>query len=49
MLVLSRDPLQARATFGPGVWVLDRLGDIPCETRIDAIVHLAGAGPSLSW
>ena len=44
VLVLSRDPLQARATFGPGVWVLDRLGDIPCETRIDAIVHLAGAG-----
>ena len=44
VLVLSRDPLQARAALGEGVWVVDRLDDIPCETRIDAVVHLAGAG-----
>ncbi|MBB6577688.1 uncharacterized protein (TIGR01777 family) [Comamonas odontotermitis] len=44
VLVLSRDPLQARAALGEGVWVVDRLDDIPCETRVDAVVHLAGAG-----
>lgn len=44
VLVLSRDPLQARAALGAGVWVLDRLEDIPDETRIDAVVNLAGAG-----
>lgn len=44
VLVLSRDPLQARAALGAGVWVLDRLDDIPDETRIDAVVNLAGAG-----
>lgn len=43
VILLSRDPLQARASFGGSVWVLDRLNDIPAETRIDAIVHLAGA------
>ncbi len=43
VIVLSRDPLQARASFGSGVWVVDRLSDIPAETRIDAIAHLAGA------
>ena len=43
VIVLSRDPLQARASFGHSVWVTERLGDIPSETRIDAIVHLAGA------
>ncbi|QIL83753.1 TIGR01777 family protein [Diaphorobacter sp. HDW4A] len=43
VIVLSRDPLQARASFGSDVWVIERLTDIPAETRIDAIVHLAGA------
>ncbi|GKS91873.1 TIGR01777 family oxidoreductase [Acidovorax sp. SUPP2539] len=43
VIVWTRDPLQARATFGPQVWALDRLEDIPGETRIDAVVHLAGA------
>lgn len=44
VVVLSRDPLQARAGLGAGVWVVDRLDDIPSETRIDAVVNLAGAG-----
>jgi uncharacterized protein (TIGR01777 family) len=43
VIVLSRDLLQARATFGSGVWVVDTLDAIPSETRIDAIVNLAGA------
>jgi len=43
VIVLSRDVAQARTTFGPDVWVLDRIADIPDETRIGAIVHLAGA------
>ncbi|MES2947914.1 MAG: TIGR01777 family oxidoreductase [Pseudomonadota bacterium] len=43
VVVLSRDALQARATFGPGVWVVENLDAIPSETRIDAIVNLAGA------
>ncbi|MES2585256.1 MAG: TIGR01777 family oxidoreductase [Pseudomonadota bacterium] len=43
VIVLSRDLLQARATFGAGVWVVDSLDAIPSETRIDAIVNLAGA------
>ncbi|QNP48712.1 TIGR01777 family protein [Diaphorobacter aerolatus] len=43
VIVLSRDPLQARAQFGNGLWAVDRLTDIPSETRIDAVVHLAGA------
>lgn len=43
LIVLSRDGMQARATFGPGVWVVERLDAIPSETRIDAIVNLAGA------
>lgn len=43
LIVLSRDLRQARALFGPGVWVVDQLDAIPSETRIDAIVHLAGA------
>ncbi|WP_051302971.1 TIGR01777 family oxidoreductase [Comamonas composti] len=43
VLVLSRDPLQARAALGQHVWVMERLDDIPCETRIDAVVNLAGA------
>ena len=43
VIVLSRDTLQARSLFGPGVVVIDRLDILPAETRIDSIVHLAGA------
>lgn len=43
VIALSRDLRQARAQFGPGVWVVDDLDAIPAETRIDAIVNLAGA------
>lgn len=43
VIVLSRDVVQARRLFGGAVWALDRLDDIPAETRIDAVVHLAGA------
>jgi uncharacterized protein (TIGR01777 family) len=43
VIALSRDLRQARASFGPGVWVVDSLEAIPSETRIDAVVHLAGA------
>lgn len=43
VIALSRDLRQARALFGPSVWVVDDLNAIPSETRIDAIVNLAGA------
>jgi len=43
VIALARDLRQARATFGAGVWVVDSLEAIPSETRIDAVVHLAGA------
>jgi len=43
VIVLSRDVLQARGSFGPAVSVIDSLDILPAETRIDAIVHLAGA------
>lgn len=43
VIALSRDLRQARALFGPGVWAVDDLDAIPSETRIDAIVNLAGA------
>ncbi len=43
VIVLSRDVKQARATLGARAWVVDRLDDIPPETRIDAVVNLAGA------
>lgn len=43
VIVHSRDILQARETFGPAAWVVDRLDDIPNEARIGAVVHLAGA------
>jgi len=43
LIVLSRDALAARANFGAGVWVVESLDAIPSETRIDAIVNLAGA------
>jgi uncharacterized protein (TIGR01777 family) len=43
VIVLSRDARQASATFGPAVWVVENLDAIPSETRIDAVVNLAGA------
>ncbi|MDR7270324.1 uncharacterized protein (TIGR01777 family) [Pelomonas saccharophila] len=43
VIALSRDLRQARGLFGPGVWVVDDLDAIPSETRIEAIVNLAGA------
>jgi uncharacterized protein (TIGR01777 family) len=43
VIALSRDLRQARALFGPGVWVVDELDAIPSETRVEAIVNLAGA------
>lgn len=55
VIVLSRDLQQARAMFPRGthdphaphaphtVWAVDTLDAIPSETRIDAIVNLAGA------
>ena len=43
VIVLSRDPLQARASLGTDIWAVERLSDIPSETRIDAVIHLAGA------
>jgi uncharacterized protein (TIGR01777 family) len=42
VIVHSRDVLQARLAF-PGAWVVDRLDDVPAETHIRAVVHLAGA------
>lgn len=43
VIVLSRDLAHARAAFDADVWVVDRLDAIPAETRLDAIVNLAGA------
>jgi hypothetical protein len=43
VIVCSRDVMRARRTFGRGTWVVDRLEDIPSETRIEQVVHLAGA------
>ena len=43
VIALARDLAQARSTLGPDVWVVDRLDAIPAETRVDAIVNLAGA------
>jgi uncharacterized protein (TIGR01777 family) len=43
VIVLSRDLKQARAQFDADVWVVDSLDAIPSETRLDAIVNLAGA------
>jgi hypothetical protein len=41
VIVLTRDALQARASFGPGVWAVDTLDAVPSETTIDAIVNWA--------
>lgn len=43
LIVLSRDPKQARLQFGADIAVIGALDDIAPETRIEAIVHLAGA------
>ena len=43
VIALARDVSQAHAEFGPDVWVVDRLDAVPAETRIDAVVNLAGA------
>ncbi|WP_077000596.1 TIGR01777 family oxidoreductase [Variovorax sp. KK3] len=43
VIVLTRDVRQARRQFGDRVWAIDRLDDIPPETRIQSVVHLAGA------
>jgi uncharacterized protein (TIGR01777 family) len=41
--VWTRDADRALARFGPHVHVVTRLGDIPVDARIDAVVNLAGA------
>ncbi len=43
VIALSRDARQAQGMFGQGVWVVEQLDQIPSETRIGAVVHLAGA------
>lgn len=43
VIVLSRDARQARLQFDPAVAVVGALDEIAPETRIGAIVHLAGA------
>ena len=43
VIAWSRDARPARALLGPAVWVVESLDAIPPETRIDAIVNLAGA------
>jgi uncharacterized protein (TIGR01777 family) len=43
VIALARDVTQARALFGADVQVVDRLDAIAAETRIGAVVNLAGA------
>lgn len=43
VIVLTRDVRQARRQFDDRVWAVDRLDDIPSETRIRSVVNLAGA------
>ena len=43
VLVLARDARQSRAQFADRVTHVERLDALPRETRIDAIVNLAGA------
>lgn len=43
VIVLSRDARRASAIFRSAVWVVESLDAIPSETRIDAVVNLAGA------
>lgn len=43
LIVLTRDPRQARLQFGADISIIGSLDEIAPETRIEAIVHLAGA------
>jgi uncharacterized protein (TIGR01777 family) len=43
VLVLTRDADRALDRFGPHVSIVTSLGDVGADTRIDAIVNLAGA------
>lgn len=43
VIALSRDARQAQGLLGPGMWVVESLDQIPSETHIGAVVHLAGA------
>lgn len=43
VFALSRDPRQARVVLGHSVQHIESLADLPAETRIDAVVNLAGA------
>lgn len=43
VLALTRDPVQARAQFGPAAVALDDLTVLDSGARIDAVVNLAGA------
>ncbi|MFM9862166.1 MAG: TIGR01777 family oxidoreductase [Micropepsaceae bacterium] len=43
VFVFARDARQSRARFGDSVTHVERLDALPRETRIDAIVNLAGA------
>ena len=43
VMVLSRDPRQARVLLGDHVHHVSDLDELPKETRIDAVVNLAGA------
>lgn len=43
VILLSRDPRQARALLGDDLNYIQDLRELPAETRIDAVVNLAGA------
>ncbi len=43
VILLTRDAMQARAQYGARVAAIEDLDLLPSETRIDAIVNLAGA------
>jgi hypothetical protein len=43
VIVLTRDRLAARGLFGEAVIVVENLDHLPAETRIEAVVNLAGA------
>jgi hypothetical protein len=43
VMALARDDMAARLRWPRGVMVLRSLDDLPAETRIDAVVNLAGA------
>jgi hypothetical protein len=43
VIVLTRDRLAARAQLGPTPLIVERLDELPDETRVEAIVNLAGA------